>query len=155
MSVRIVRLYKGESGGGDVIGFSYSAYPEKPRILEKALGEWGYQFRWVEPMATPKDTEQSDWADIPADADPSSRQPEGSCSYSHLEVRPPLAPEHTKRLGELCTGRNLDGTPPNMMVDGELVAPLIDDYHDGTRVIDNRQELPGERRVGGVLIAAC
>lgn len=57
----------------------------------------------------------------------------GSYSARHTEVRPPLSEIHIKEFGTLCVGGYLDG---------QRISGIVDPYHDGTNVLDNRKQMP-------------
>ena len=101
MSIRRVRIYKGNAEETDVIGFSASAggAPEDP-LFSEFMASRGY-----------------DWQEA-------AERPEGSVSYRHIEVRPPLSDEHLKEFGKICVGRPVH----NMSGSG-----IVDPYHDGIR----------------------
>ncbi|MGD0283984.1 MAG: hypothetical protein ABSB12_00065 [Candidatus Saccharimonadales bacterium] len=72
--------------------------------------------------------------------------PSGSVSCRHIEVRPPLSEKHIKELGILCVGG---------FIDDKLYYGIVDPYHDGVQVLDNRSKLPEQSQGLGELIAWC
>lgn len=73
-----------------------------------------------------------------------ARYPSESVSIRHIEVRPSLSEEHIKELGILCVGGELDGTFNFGIVDG---------YHDGVAVLDNRNVPPKQPLGEGIVVA--
>jgi hypothetical protein len=121
MSMRRVRIYKGNDSDSNIIGFSGSASnaPDKPQFAHFMMRR-GYQ-----------------WEDT-------KERPEQSFSIRHIEVRTPLSEEHVKQLGTLCVGGFLDG---------ERIEGIVDPYHDGTLVLDNRKILPDRPLGDGEVIS--
>ena len=151
MSNRIVRIYRGEPGASDVVGFSHGAYPQDPDILQTALTEWGYESNWLRSNPPDQDDGATDKA---TGASSAAERPHGSVSETHLEVRPPLTWQDTLGLGTLCTGRDGQGRPVILRVKGRRIQPIVDSGDNDTFAIDNRQQLPrGPLHAGGILIS--
>lgn len=135
MSKRIARIYKSPIEGADVIGFSRSACDamEDPRLRE-FLNERGYASIFM-PMRSKSNRNGVVWY-----WDEPDRLPEDGTSYGYVEVSPPLTEEHIQEFGKLCVGSV-----------GQ--SGIIDPYHDGTVVYDNREYCSGVEMGPGRLIA--
>lgn len=122
MAQRRVRIYAGRDNESSVIGFSASA-ADAPDHPD---------FRRF--MAT----RGYQIYDVSSD-----QIPEESTSLRHMEVRPPLTDADIKEFGTLCVGG---------VVSGEWTEGIVDPYHDGTIVLDNRIIDPGMPLGGGTII---
>jgi len=119
MSFRRVRIYTGNPGESDVIGFSASASdaPDNPRFSE-FMEQRDYMCTKIGRLA-------------------------GGVSYRYVEVRPPMSTQDIKDFGMLCVGSCIDGV---------YSEPIVDPYHDGTLVLDNRGDSSVRPYAGGILI---
>ncbi len=133
MATGVVRLYPGEPGVSEVVGFSPTAQLDErgKGILRTFFEERGHEYRVMPP----------------------DERPDDSISASHVEVRPPMSPQVVEDLGILCTGHTLEGQSANVTVAGEPMGAIVDTGHNNLLVIDNRQEMPTDPlHTGGVLI---
>src|SRR5690349_12777561 len=113
MAIRKVRIYNGTEPETNIVGFSRSCADalDHPALAQFMTAN-GYAFAET------------------------NLRPEGSLSERHIEIRPPLTPEHTKAFGGLC------------------VHEIVDPYQDGVAVFDNRQQAPGQDRGGELIVYA-
>jgi hypothetical protein len=68
----------------------------------------------------------------------------GGVSTRYVEVHPPMSDDHVQELGVLCVGGELNG---------EHRFGIVDGYHDGVAVHDNRIEMPAGPLDGAHVIA--
>lgn len=140
MAYRRVRIYTGNDKESDVVGFSLSAAnaPDNP-LFDQFLDERGYMREDIKGGWEEVEDSGGRWAwALPG------KVPEHGVSWRYVEIKPRLSEEHIIELGALCVGQTLDG---------ERAEGIVDPYHDGILVYDNRLKKPDGPYGGGHLIA--
>ncbi|MFA5004410.1 MAG: hypothetical protein WC498_04010 [Candidatus Saccharimonadales bacterium] len=113
MANRYVRLYPGIEKDTNIIGFSAGASDAPDHEgFRKFFMDRGYT---ISPISR-------------------HEAPEGSVSYRHVEVQPPLSEKHTLELGSLCVH-------------------IVDAGSNSTYVLDNRDVMPTGPYGPGVIVA--
>jgi hypothetical protein len=133
MAIRRVRIYPGNESQSNIIGFSRGASDavDNPRFAQFLNDK---EYDWVEPIELAEN--DTGWQ---------YKAPEGSVSWRHVEVRPPLKEEHIKELGFLCVGGYTE--------DNRYIPGIVNPHHDGVMVLDNRHERPDRPMGTGRVVA--